>query len=88
MEQTCGNCRFFLLQNKNVGAGICRRYPPFVLAGRWIIEETKRPIQQAGIVPMGTSVGQVENIAGQNPPTTRDLWCGEHQEAYVKAEAN
>lgn len=36
----------------------------------------------------GMLVNFVDNIAGQNPPTTRDLWCGEHQEAYVKTEAN
>ena len=81
MNQTCGNCRFFLLQERNIGAGICRRHPPTVLAGEWIT----RPSLQMG--QSGPSmVNQVANIAGQNPPTTRDLWCGDHEEVHVPLE--
>lgn len=83
MEQTCGNCRFFLIQDKNVGAGLCRRYPPSVIAGQW---ETRKPFATGPNPP--EMVYQVSNVAGQNPPTTRDLWCGCWEEAYVKKEAN
>lgn len=79
MDQTCGNCRFFLLQDRNAGAGICRRYPPTVIAGQWV---TGKPTLTMGPGPVPELVNQVSNIAGQNPPTTRDLWCGEWQEAY------
>lgn len=89
MEQTCGNCRFFQLQDRNTGAGICRRYPPSVLAGQWATEETMALMKASP--PMGSrppTITQVSNIAGQNPPTTRDLWCGEWDEHYTKKEAN
>jgi hypothetical protein len=83
MDQSCGNCRFFLLQDKNMGAGVCRRYPPQVLAGAWL---TKRPFTLGDEPAQGTLVNEVQNIAGQNPPTSRDLWCGEHQEVPPKPE--
>lgn len=83
MDQTCGNCRFFDLKDKNTGAGECRRFPPTVIAGEWI---TRKPITTNQMAD--ALVNQVANIAGQFPPTTRDLWCGEWDEAYVKKEAN
>jgi hypothetical protein len=82
MEQSCGNCRFFLMQDKNVGAGVCRRFPPTVIGGEWTSRPSLAPGQQV-------IVNQIQNIAGQNPPTTRDLWCGEWDELPPrKQEAN
>jgi hypothetical protein len=75
MDQNCGNCRFFDLKDKNTGAGECRRYPPTVLAGEWM---TRPSLSVTG--PPNALTNQVMNIAGQNPPTMRNLWCGEWDE--------
>lgn len=81
MEQSCGNCRFFVMTVEENKAGECHRRPPSVLAGEWLT----RPSFAAG---GGTLVNQLSNIAGQFPPVTTDIWCGDWDERYVKTEAN
>jgi hypothetical protein len=78
MVEQCGNCRYFLLQNAPNGAGVCRRYPPYVVAGAWVTGRPSSLVMPGGAPPpTDATVSEVQNITGQHPPQSKDGWCGE-----------
>lgn len=78
----CANCVYsFVPPNAPTGNGVCRRFPPIIVAGNWLTQEAQ--VLQTALhanPPRGATVSQVQNISSEFPPVALDLgWCGEYE---------
>ena len=63
---TCSRCKFF--EKDFLGSvGVCRRYPPVVVVGRWKSEK--------GIIK--NEVMNVDRVRYELPKTSEKSFCGE-----------
>ena len=77
-DENCGCCRFFALQDKRTGAGVCRRYPPSAIAAAWLTQPPEDLVAGHVAAHPKTTSSTVLNIAAQFPPMMAlEGWCGE-----------
>jgi hypothetical protein len=70
-DYKCGNCRFFCQKIDDEGAGICRRYPPVVIAAV-SSERTGSDSSYDGLAEV------YSNASSEFPLVDSNDWCGEH----------
>jgi hypothetical protein len=82
--ECCSDCKFFLVDEKPTGNGVCRRFPPQVVAAQWVTGQ-QQVLVGAQQPPIVTGVTQISaTYPGMNGDNG---WCGEFFRRELRAEA-